>query len=143
MPTSGSSRRNKGRAVRDRGFTLLELLIVLALIGLVAAVVVPGLARTYEAIVGSGERADVARALEGVPLRVRASGEALRVDPADASAFIDLLDLPAGWRVVLQEPLRIERSGLCHPAKVRVSGRDVTENWMLTSPSCGVRDAPQ
>lgn len=143
MPTSGSSRRNKGRAVRDRGFTLLELLIVLALIGLVAAVVVPGLARTYDAIVGSGERADVARAIEAVPLRVRASGEALKLEPGDAAAFAALLDLPAGWRVVLEQPLRVERSGLCHPAKVRVTGRDVTETWMLTSPSCGVRDAPQ
>lgn len=129
--------------MRDRGFTLLELLIVLALIGLVAAVVVPGLARTYDAIVGSGERADVARTLEAVPLRVRASGEALRLEPGDTAAFAALLDLPAGWRVVLEQPLRVERSGLCHSARVRVTGRDVTETWMITSPSCGVRDAPQ
>lgn len=129
--------------MRDRGFTLLELLIVLALIGLVAAVVVPGLARTYDAIVGSGERADVVRALEGVPLQVRASGEPLAIEPSDTVAFAALLALPEGWSAVLEAPLRVERSGLCHASKVRVTGRGVTETWQLTSPSCGVRDAPQ
>lgn len=125
-----------------RGFTLLELLIVLALIGLVAAIVVPGLSRTYEAIAGSGERADVVRALEGLPLRVRASGRDLSIEPGDAKAFDALLELPAGWRVALAEPLRIERSGLCRPSKVKVVGRDAAETWTLTAPSCGVRDAP-
>ena len=128
--------------MRHRGFTLLELLIVLALIGLVAAVVVPGLARTYDAIVRTGERADVVRALEGLPLRARASGRGLEIEPEPNAAFAALLDLPEEWRAVLEEPLRIEGSGLCHPAKVRVTGRGMTETWRLTSPACGVVDAP-
>lgn len=123
-------------------FTLLELLIVLALIGLVAAIVVPGLARTYEAIVGSGERADVVRALERLPLRVRASGRDLALDAGDTEHFDPLLELPDGWRVKLSGPLQVARSGLCTPSKVIVTGRGNTETWVLTAPSCGVRDAP-
>ncbi|MFZ5657240.1 MAG: prepilin-type N-terminal cleavage/methylation domain-containing protein [Pseudomonadota bacterium] len=125
-----------------RGFTLLELLIVLALIGLVAAIVLPGLSRTYEAIVGSGERADVVRALEGLPLRVRASGRDLAIEPGDTGALAAMLELPAGWGVTLAEPLYIARSGLCRQSKVRVAGRAGTEIWTLMPPACGVRDAP-
>lgn len=125
----------------SRGFTLLELLIVLALIGLVAALVVPGLSRTYEAIASSGERADVIRALEGIPLRVRASGRDLAIEPGDAKALDAVLDLPDGWQVTLDEPLRIARSGVCAPAKAKVAGRGAVETWTLTAPSCGVVDA--
>lgn len=125
-----------------RGFTLLELLIVLALLGLAAAVVVPGLARTYDAIVRSGERADAIRALEGLPLRVRASGRELVLEPADTQALADAAAMPEGWTARVLEPLRIERSGICHPARVRVAGRDVAETWSILAPGCGVDDAP-
>jgi prepilin-type N-terminal cleavage/methylation domain-containing protein len=127
--------------MRASGFTLLELLIVLALIGLVAAVVVPGLARTYDAIVSSGERADVVRALEGLPLRARSAGESIAIDRGDRRALAAHLQLPEGWTVDLEEPLRIEHTGLCHPTRVRVAGRGAVESWTLGAPSCGVADA--
>lgn len=125
-----------------RGFTLLELLIVLALLGLTAAVVVPGLARTYDAIVRSGERADAIRALEGLPLGVRATGRELVLAPADTRALADAAPMPEGWTVRLAEPLRIERTGVCHPARVVVTGRESKETWRILSPTCGVDDAP-
>lgn len=125
-----------------RGFTLLELLIVLALLGLAAAVVVPGLARTYDAIVRSGERADVVRALEGLPLRVRATGRELALDAEDAQALAEAAPLPDGWSARLLEPLRIERTGVCHPSRVRVAGRGLEETWEILAPGCGVDDAP-
>lgn len=130
------------RDLRSGGFTLLELLIVLAIIGIMVAVVVPGLARTYDAIAASGERADVARALGGLPLLARTRDEALLLSPRDPDSLRLLPTLPEGWTVSLLEPLRIERSGVCHPARVRVSGRGRSEVWRLTAPACGVDDAP-
>lgn len=124
------------------GFTLLELLIVLALIGVTAAVVMPGLARTYDAIVSSGERAEVVRALEGLPFAAIAAGQPVNLEPSDPGALAMRIELPQGWNVRLLEPLHIERTGYCHPSRVAVSGRDSSETWRLSAPSCGVVDAP-
>lgn len=141
MPMSASFPRSDSRSA-GAGFTLLELLIVLALIGVTAAVVVPGLARTYDAIVGSGERADVVRALEGLPLAVAADGQPLRIDPREPGALAARLSMPDGWTVRLLQPLHIERTGYCHPFEVAVTGREATETWRLASPACEVADAP-
>jgi prepilin-type N-terminal cleavage/methylation domain-containing protein len=139
MPMSGSCHRSDhgGRAA---GFTLLELLIVLALIGLTAAMVVPRLVQTYDAIVASGERAEVVRALEDLPLRVRIAGHADVFEPVGPSQADTLVEAPDGWAVRLLDPLRIERTGICHPSRVQVRGRGTTETWRITAPSCEVAD---
>lgn len=143
MRMSASCRRSEryDRPVLAAGFTLLELLIVLALIAVAAAVAAPRLQRTYDAVVGSGERAEVRRQLEGLPLRVRRADRTLVVEREAEAALAGWLDLPQGWRVVPVEPLRIESSGVCRPARVRVLGRGASELWQLRSPDCKVDDA--
>lgn len=144
MPMSVSCRRSEPR-VRPTvaaGFTLLELLIVLALIAIAAAVAAPRLERTYDAVAGSGERAEVRRQLESLPLRVRRDDRPLTVQAEDATALAAALSLPAGWRVVPLDVLQIEASGVCAAARVRVDGRGATEVWRLRAPDCVVSDAP-
>lgn len=139
MPTSASCRPSEPGAPAG-GFTLLELLIVLALIGVTAAVVVPGLARTYEAIAASGERAEVVRALEALPVAVRKAGEPLHLDPGVGGTLSSRVELPEGWTVRLMAPLRIERTGYCHSSRVAVVRGDVTETWRMQEPACEVDD---
>lgn len=145
MPTSASCPRSDVRpAARPAaGFTLLELLIVLALIAMAAAVVAPRLQRTYDAIAGSGERAEVVRQLQRLPLLARDAGAAIEIPvQGGAARLAGLLALPEGWSVSPLSPLRVEASGVCHAARLRVRGRDVAEIWTLSPPDCGVGDAP-
>ena len=139
MPTSVSCPRSSRRS---GGFTLLELLIVLALIAFMAALVAPRLQRTYDAIAGSGERAELARQLERLPLLARDAGLAIVIPKDDAGALSAMLALPSGWNVRTVDAVRVEASGLCHPARVRVEGRGSAETWVLAAPDCGVADAP-
>lgn len=141
MRMSDSFRRSgMGGRRRASGFSLLELLVVLALIAMLGALVAPNLQRTYSAIAGSGERAEVRRQLERLPLQARTSGERIVIDVDDGVALAARLELPEGWAVQPLEPVRIESSGVCHQARVQVAGRGSSETVLLTSPACQVRE---
>lgn len=141
MPTSASSRRTD-LARAPGGFTLLEMLIVLVMLTAVSALVAPRLIRTYDAVAGSGERADVRRQLERLPLQARAVYAPLVFERDDPSLAMQL-ELPEGWTVVPQDAFRVEATGLCPAsARLRVAGRGAVETWWIEPPGCEVRDAP-
>src|SRR5690606_35165010 len=79
MPTWASCLRADPRS--HAGFSLLELLVVLFLISVLAAMVAPRLQRTYEAIASSGDRAEVVRSIEQLPFLARARSQPLSLAP--------------------------------------------------------------
>ena len=122
------------------GFTLLELLIVLALMSIAAAMVAPRLAHTYDAISTSGERAEVERQLSRLPAIARRDAVELDVAPGDGAALARLLELPSGWSVAPVERIHVAASGICNGAVIRVRGAGGNETWRLEAPACEVRD---
>ena len=138
---SGSCLRADGSPAVPGGFSLLELLIVLALVSMMAALVAPRLQRTYEAVARSGERAEAVRQLERLPLLARGAGRAIEIPAGDAGALASLLALPQGWSMQALAPLRIEASGWCHAGRVQVDVGGGSETWALSAPDCGVTGA--
>lgn len=143
MPMWASCRRasDAPRARRHAGFSLLELLVVLALISFMTALVAPRLKNTVDAISRSGERADAVRQLERLPLLARRAGTAIVAERGQALA-VDGMALPDGWAARALEPLRIEASGYCNPALLEVTVPGSVERWSLAAPDCRVTDAP-
>lgn len=142
MPTWASCRRVDVPRPRAAGFSLLELLVVLFLMSVLAAMVAPRLQRTYQAITTSGERAEVVRSIERLPFIARELTHPVAVDPGDADGVAELLRLPEGWSVAPVTTLRVEANGFCHAATLRVTGHGIVEDWPLGAPDCGVGDAP-
>ncbi len=138
MRTSGSCpQRAEGcPPPRAGGFTLLELLVVLALVAMMAALTVPRLQRTVTAIASSGERAEVVRQLERLPLLARRDGRAIEIAADESPAAY--LQLPQGWETRAITPLRVAANGICSAARIRVSGADGVETWSLAAPDCRV-----
>lgn len=139
MRTSGSCRRSKRRSqAASGGFSLLEMLVVLVLTSMTVALVGPRLSRSVEAIASSGDRAEVIRQLQELPLLARA--QAAGIVLADQDDLSGLLTLPEGWAVTALSPLSVKANGVCTAGRVRVSGAGVVEEWALSVPDCRVGD---
>lgn len=123
------------------GFSLLELLVVLALMSFMTALVVPRLKTTLDAITRSGDRAEVVRQLERLPMLARRDGAPIRRDPGQALALPGM-ELPPGWTVRVVDALQVAANGFCDPTLLDVSGPDGQQRWALRSPDCQASDAP-
>ena len=121
---------------RSSGFTLLEVLVVLVIISMAVAVIGPRLQRTYDAVVTSGQRQDVIRQLERLPIIARSSQGLDLV--AGSNGLNDRLELPDGWSVYPLQPLRVEASGACHSSQLRLQRADESgaEQVKLREPDC-------
>ena len=129
--------RHGARRIASIGFSLLEMLVVLVLISVMTALVAPRLHGTVQAIATSGERAEVTRQVERLPLLARQQGRPIEVEAGgDVTAVSP--DFPDGWKVQPITALNIARNGVCTAASLRVEGRGMVEEWSLGSPDCKV-----
>lgn len=131
--------RHGSRRIASIGFSLLEMLVVLMLISVMTALVAPRLQGTVEAIASSGERAEVARQLERLPLLVRQQGHSIQVAVGE-DVSVPSLELPVGWKVQPLTILSVAGNGICNAASLKVEGRGVAEKWSIAAPDCKVSD---
>ena len=125
MPTSATCPNDRASPVSARGFTLLELMVVLTLVGLIAALAAPNLQRLYGSVTGATERDYILDQLSGLGLEAMQSGrdyvvlgtanpsddEEAPVAPPGYEPFP--LDVPAGWQLRVDRPLVVRANGVC------------------------------
>lgn len=93
-----------------RGFTLLELLVVLALVAMMTGLAAPRAIRWLESAQERGWRHDLKARIELLPVKAFRSGQPLSVD---AAALVQGLQGQAGGLVLrLPEPLQYGPGGL-------------------------------
>ena len=112
------------------GFTLLEVLVVMALIALLVGTVAPALGRWNESAVERGWRADLDSLLRAQPMRAFRSGAPTAVtDKALRSA---MREAPDDLVIDLEQPLRYSAAGLAEGGELRVARRGrVPERWRV------------
>lgn len=99
---------------RANGFTLLELLIVLLILGLVSGLIFPRLSNIYDNIVIMYEKEDILAQLNSLHFKVFQYGQVFDLTsyplPKDAPK---LLELPPNWTLKTDTPIRFRRNGSC------------------------------
>lgn len=148
------------RRPASAGYTLLELLVVLAVIGLMAGLAAPPFLRMIEQQRRVADAADVQRALAALPMAARAAERDLVVRPAGASTTAlspapmvsplssplvhDISGLPLGWRAAPISDIWVRSDGVCFGGSVEVTAPDgVRALYALDPPLCAPRALPK
>ena len=144
--SSSQAARGLNRRKRSSGFTLLELIVVLVILGVVGALALPNLQNLYASATRRADRDIALDQIARLGADALLSGHGLIIWPAAASVEGDglaagyarrELELPADWAFELDRPLRVQPNGVCLGARlVLIDPRGQRTEHDLEPPFC-------
>ncbi|MBV1905331.1 MAG: prepilin-type N-terminal cleavage/methylation domain-containing protein [Pseudomonadales bacterium] len=136
------------------GFSLLELMVVLVLLGGITSLALPNLTQLYESISLKLERDAIIDQLQSLGAKALSTQEALIIPlssftSADRGQYraasgnyrLHAIDLPDGWLLEFDRDLIVRANGVCLGADVVMfyQGKEYMR-MQLTAPYCHVSD---
>lgn len=140
-------RRSRAGPCCEAGFTLVEVIVVLVILGLLAGLVLPNMPGLFESATRATERQRIldqfatlgAEALrQGRDFAVLGTGP--ESDPASYTDFEPYPFLvPEGWDVLVEEPILVRANGVCLGGKVTLRHPEAPPTELvLVPPLCSV-----
>lgn len=116
------------------GFTLLEMLVVLSIIGLISAISFPKLGKMYERVEAATQRDDLSNQLKLLSFKAYQSGQAFSLKQASEKA--ELFEMPLGWHLVSGDQVSYSAVGVCSGGQVTFQSSNATVTYRLDAPLC-------
>ena len=136
--------KNKQIQLWQRGFTLLELLIVLAMMGLLGALALPALGKLIDSIRYRNERSSIIAQINSLGYRDYLLAQDYEFSTGNVAQVLKdgkpALNVPEGWTLKLPKPIHYQFNGYCSGGTVIVTAPDGKADTLeLQAPSCGVK----
>jgi general secretion pathway protein G len=136
MPTSAIYPNKYMPVAFSRGFTLVELLVVLVFMGLLSGIAFPNLLRMYERFSVRAQLDAVLENIESLGVKAHITGQMLVLSPATAA---EILALPDGWGVAMSGAIVYRANGFCSGGELALTSADQTFTYTLMPPFCEPR----
>lgn len=122
-----------------KGFTLLEMVVVLSILGLATAIAAPAMLRGIETWQRRGEVDAVLDQIRGLPATARAQGRDLLISDETLAAPDAPLKASPGWTVTTTEPWRVHHNGVCGGGVVQLEMDGRATTIEASAPFCDPR----
>ena len=122
----------------ERGFTLLELLIVLTLVAAMTGLVLPQLSRLYDSGQRAFQRKQVIDDIAALPYLAFTQQRSFTLGDAGGSPGDAPLTLPTGWSLEVRESVGISyrSNGFCSGGELQLFYDELVETITLEPPLC-------
>jgi len=124
------------KSLKNNGYTLLEIIIVITLLGLMSGLAIPSLSSLYNSFQWANKRDDVLRRIGMLgysAFQERREFE-LKDYPSPDSALP--LELPDGWQIKAEHPICYKSDGVCLGGKLQLSYGETIILLNLKPPHC-------
>ena len=131
-----SPRPERMPRMRHGGFTLLEMIVVLAILGLAAAVVGPSMVKSIDTWRRKAAMDVLLDQLRALPGNARNSGKPITISDATLASAAAPLRIDADWTLRAPKPWSVGANGVCQGGEVIVGNVYGERTISVAPPFC-------